>query len=362
MELMVSLTIGLIVLAGLVSVLMANRQAFTIQQGSSFNQENLRFASSRLAWSIRMADFWGGIKAEKITTTTKLTSITGSGNCTAAWIVSVGDTSKENGIRGYDGGAAFPITDCVNAANYVKGSDVIVLRYADTHGYDPTKASGPDFTSTTDGVVPNRTSIFLLSAVAQQGTIFRLDDAVPSNPLGSSSGRYVYPFQFEMYYLSPCSDPGADGLCGTADDGDAANRSPTLMRMRLSSSGALISEAVVDGVEQLQFEYASPAVGGNPAVPFQAASATNFATVTQVRVSLVMRSSARDTAVPHPVNYTVSGHCQYAIDGTGAVTYTGTAATNKCKGMDASAYGTNPQQFVRLLSSQVVLIRNRVRG
>jgi type IV pilus assembly protein PilW len=356
-ELMISLTIGLFVLAGLVSVLMANRQAFTIQQGSSFNQENLRFASSRLAWSLRMVDFWGGIKSKDITTSTNVTGMTGIGDCKPAWVMSVGPSSTENGIRGYDGAASFPIANCVSDGNYLKGSDVVVVRYADTHGYDPSKAAGNvAFDSATAGAVPNSTSVFLLSAVAQQGTIFRKGEAVPSNPLGSTSGRYVYPFQFEMYYLRPCSDPGPDNVCGTADDGDAASPVPTLMRMRMDTTGSLVSEAVVDGVEQMQFEYASPGT------PFQNAASANFPTVTQVRVSLVMRSSSRDTTVSHGGTFTPSPHCSYTISATGGVTFPGDAAANTCSTSVAASYGTKPQQFVRLTSSQVVLLRNRVRG
>jgi prepilin-type N-terminal cleavage/methylation domain-containing protein len=359
-ELMISILIGLIVLAGLVTVLMANRQAYTVQQGNNFNQENTRFAATRLAWSLRMADFWGGIKAKDITTTTSLAGVGGAGSCTGAFVVSVGDGAAfENGIKGYDGGDTFPITNCVDAANYVKRSDVVVVRYVDTHGYDPAKGGGTAaYDSTTPGVVPNRTSVFLVAAALQGGTIFRLGGAVPSNPLGSNVGRYVYPYQFEMYYLRPCADPGTDGKCGTADDGDAENPSPTLVRMRMDTSGALISEAVVDGIEQLQFEYASPAT------PFVTASAANWPTVTQVRVSFVARSTTRDTAVPHADSFPLSGHCSYAISSAGAITYPTLAsgATNICGGSPPANYGDKPQQYVRTMNTQVVVLRNRVRA
>jgi prepilin-type N-terminal cleavage/methylation domain-containing protein len=368
-ELMVSLLIGLIVIAGLVSVLMANRQAFNVQQGNNFNQENLRFGMGRVAWSLRMADFWGGVKAKDITGMSSTSGVGGtSGDCTGAWVLSVGD-GKENGIRGYDGAATFPIKNCVNTANYVKYSDVVVLRYADTRGYDPSKTTGPDFDSTDPTVVPNRTSYFLVASVAQQGSLFYTKTAVPSNPLASNTGRYVYPYQFEMYYLRPCSDPGKDGVCGTADDGDAGAPIPTLMRMRMDGTGTLISEVVSEGIEQLQFEYASPAIAqpspapAIPATPFQTAAASNFTTVTQARVSMVARAASRDTGVPHPIALTVSGHCQYAIDATGKVTYsTSLPSTNACANSDASTFGTNPQQFTRVLVQQVVVLRNRVRG
>lgn len=356
-ELMVALLIGLIVVGGLVSVLMANRQAFNVQQGNNFNQENLRFGMGRVAWSLRMADFWGGVKTDDIVGLSDASGVKGtSGDCTGAWVLSVGK-GKENGIRGYDGAATFPIAGCVDTGNYVKYSDVVVVRYADTRGYDPTKATGANFDSTDPTVVPNRTTYFLVASVAQQGNLFYTGTPVPPTPISSVTGRYVYPYQFEMYYLRPCSDPGADQVCGTADDGDAASRIPTLMRMRMSATGALMSEVVSEGIEQLQFEYASPGA------PFQPAAASNFAAVTQVRVSMVARAAARDTGVPHPASLTVSGHCQYAIDAAGKVTYgTGLPSDNACKNIASADFGSNPQQFTRVLSQQVVVLRNRVRG
>lgn len=360
-ELMIALVIGLVVTAGLVSVLSATRQAFTIQQGSNGNQENSRFANARLAWSLRMADFWGGIKPAAITTTTNTTDMNDVGDCKATWVLSVGPTGQ-NGLRGYKGGSSFPISGCVNAANYVKGSDVVVVRYADVTGYDPAKASTalPPFDSTAAGKVPNRTTIFILAAVEQTGTMFRKGDAVPSNPLGSTAGRYVYPFQFEMYYLRPCADPGPNGLCGDADDGDdKANPQPSLVRMRLDTTGNLVSETVIEGIEQMQFEYAPP--GGQ----FVAADAvTDFNTITQVRVGLVTRSQARDVSLAHPGTYNVLGHCAYTISTTGQVTFgtTSSGGANLCSSSPASAFGDNPQQYTRLSTTQVVVVRNRVRG
>lgn len=363
-ELMISLVLGLLVLAGLISVLMGSRQAYSLQQGNNYNQENIRFAATRLAWSLRMSDFWGGVKPGDIKPTTNVAGI-GNTGCTAAWILSVGDITKQNGIFGYDGGATFPVADCVPTDNYVKGSDVVVVRYADTKGYDPDKgATTPRFDSTDMNVVPNQTSIFLVAGVGQQAAFLRRDDAVPASTVTTPTGRYVYPFQLEMYYLRPCSDPGTDGLCGTADDGDAAARSPALVRLRLDANGVPVSEVVVDGIEQLNFEYASAATskGANPGRFVNAASA-NWPEITQVRVSFVARSSVRDTRIPHPTTIALSPHCAYQISATGSVTYGTTTDTSTCKtNTPVEAYGDRPEQYVRTMNTQVVLLRNRVRG
>jgi type IV pilus assembly protein PilW len=353
-EMMISIVIGLIVVAGLIGLLMANRKAYDLQQGNNFNQQSIRFATSRLGWSLRMADFWGGVKPDVITNSAGATGLGGAGDCNAAWVL-----NKDNGVFGYDGGDTFPITGCIDDANYVKGSDVIVVRYADVHGYDPTKATGTAFDST---AIPDATSVFLVSSVGQQGALFRLGDAVPSSPLGLDAGRYVYPYELDMYYLAPCSDPGIDGDCGTADDGDAAARVPTLMRAHLSTTGALVSEDVVDGVEQLQFEYMTNAKDDANANKYVAASAvSNFASVISVRVGMVARAQVRDVSLPQAGDYVVSGHCSYSVAIDGTVTFPG-AASNLCSKTPAANFGDKPQQYARTLSTQMVLLRNRVRG
>lgn len=363
-EMMVSLVLGLLIVGGIVSVTMGARQAYTMQQGNNFNQENVRFAAARLAWSLRMADFWGGVKSSAIAPTSHTTGIGGAG-CDAAWVLDVGDSSHQNGIFGYDGADKFPIEDCVKDANYVKGSDVVVVRYADTHGYDPAKGSDtPSFDSTDPNVVPNQTSIFLVAGVGQQAALLRRDDPVPASTLPKPTGRYVYPYQLEMYYLRPCADPGADGECGTDDDGDHEARSPSLVRLRLDAEGGIVSEVVVDGIEQLSFEYASPGGGDTATKPgqWQKASDAVWPSVTQVRVSFVARAAARDTRLPHAATFSLNPHCAYEIKTDGSIGHPTTTDTNLCSNAPDTAYGDKPQQYVRSLNTQVVLLRNRVRA
>ncbi|WP_036111461.1 MULTISPECIES: PilW family protein [Luteibacter] len=363
-EMMISLVLGLLIVGGIISVTMGARQAYSMQQGNNFNQENVRFAAARLAWSLRMADFWGGVKPGAISPTTNTTGIGGTG-CDAAWVLNVGDASHQNGIYGYDGGNKFPIAGCVDDANYVKGSDVVVVRYADTHGYDPAKgADTPSFDSTDPNIVPNQTSIFIVSGVGQQAALLRRDDAVPASTLPKPTGRYVYPYQLEMYYLRPCADPGSDGVCGTDDDGDRQARSPSLVRLRLNAAGGVVSEVVVDGIEQLSFEYASP-VGGAPTTKpgrWVKASDAVWPAVTQVRATFVARASARDVRLPHAGTFTLNAHCAYEIKNDGSIGHPTTTETNLCSNAPDSAYGDKPQQYFRSLNTQVVLLRNRVRG
>ncbi len=355
-ELMIAMVLGLVVVGGIIAVLIASRKSYELQQGNNFNQQTLRFGMAQMDWSLRMADFWGGVKPDSISGTPVTTGLGGAGNCNAAWVLAV-----KQGVYGYDGAASFPVSNCVDNANYVAGSDVLVVRYADTRGYDPATTA---YTATT---VPNRTRVFVVSSVGQQGYLFSQGQSVPQTPLGVNVGRYVYPYQIEMYYLSPCDSPGADGKCGTADDGDALARTPTLMRMRMDSSGALVSEPLVDGIEQLQFDYT---VGVNvsgawqPGTYLQASKldATTWPAVIAVRASVVARSQVRDVSLPQTAALAISTHCSYTVGSAGAVTFPALAVTNVCSLTPQSAFGDRPQQYTRTSATNVIQIRNRVRG
>ena len=59
LELMVSLFVGLILLAGIIQVLISNRQASRLQEALAGIQDNGRVASEYLSRAIRKADYWG---------------------------------------------------------------------------------------------------------------------------------------------------------------------------------------------------------------------------------------------------------------------------------------------------------------
>src|SRR5690348_18132220 len=118
-ELMIAMVLGALVVAGLINVLMANRQAYHLQEANNYNQQNMRFAMDRIGWSLRQASFWGGVTPAQIIGTPTVSGTKGS--CTQAWALDAKDA-----VYGYDGtsaGSGFPIANCVDAANYVGGSD-----------------------------------------------------------------------------------------------------------------------------------------------------------------------------------------------------------------------------------------------
>ena len=365
-ELMIAVLLGALVVAGLINVLIANRQAYHLQESTNFNQQNLRFAMDRIGWSLRMADFWGGIYPSAISGAPAVGGT--SGSCNAAFALDVNDA-----VYGYDGndakaGASFPIAGCVSNANYVSGSDVLVVRYADADALPVTGGFGGTPAATNSG------QIYLQSRSGVKGILFAGDgtSARPAALPNSQAGTYTYPYAIEMYYLRPCSDPGAGGTCSASSDG--GNPIPTLMRMRLDSTGTLINEPVVEGIEQLQFEYGlrNPADATKNPVPiiYKSANdmlATDWPNVVAVRIGYVVRAQTRDTAVPHSLEthsttaasadfpQRLSDNCEYSITTAGVVTVT------NCVNYAAGSTGFKPQQYVRSEMTAVVQVRNTIR-
>ena len=365
-ELMIALLLGALVVAGLINVLMANRQAYHLQEANNFNQQNMRFAMDRIGWSLRMADFWGGASSAAITGTP---TVTGKGDCTAAWVLAVasGAVPGAGGVFGYDGNSGgftnFPLSGCIGSdtANYVSGSDILVVRYADA---DAVPTSGG-----TSGILPGK--VYLQARTGVRGELFA--DTVPADLPNSDQGVSTYPYALEMYYLRPCSDPGTGGVCSASSDG--GNPIPTLMRVRLQDDGTLINEPVVEGVEQLQFEYGVHAAGSTDPTPTEYVSADEvtadgrtWADVTSVRVGYVLRSQTRDTALPHDFDSgdstnpgaatyptRLSSNCEYGF------TTAGTAQNWACDNYTTGQLGSTPQQFTRAEMTSVVQVRNRLR-
>jgi type IV pilus assembly protein PilW len=354
-ELMVSVLLGLIVVAGLIQVLISNRNAYQIQQGNNFLQQNLRFASDRLGWSIRMADFWGGVRAQDVQGV--LGNGSGASGCNAAWMLAGKPGAAGGGLFGYDGKATFPLSSCVPNGDYVAGSDVLVVRYADTDACDVADSATAVSTNTCQP-----SSHYLVTNVGQQATLFAGGGSIPA--LTGSTRRYVYSYRVEMYYLQPCSNRG-DGCSAASDDG---NPQPTLMRMRLAADGTMAREPLIDGIEQLQFEYGVPNVDPNDAASAKqvaqyknaaAMSATDWQQVLAVRINMIARSRERDMALSHADTFTLTGSCAYKIGDDGQFTLTSTSSD--CDGFALS--GVNrPDQYIRSLQQQVVQVRNRVRG
>lgn len=283
-EVMVSIVIALILLAGIVQLFISNKQGYRLQEGFSQMNESARFAYAQMQYHLRMSDHWGGVSPDNIDTS--LAPAIAS-DCSA------GFATDNIGLRGYEGGNNVPaeLNSCIAAGDYVADSDIIVMRYGGT----PPR---PIITNDLDG-----DRLYLRVSAGRRGQIFKgdstgslssdLDD--PSPGLIEPYNIQNYPYEFVAYFVRPCSQQSA-GTAGVCDDAD--DDLPTLVRLRLDDT-ALVQEDVAQGVEQMQILYGLDTNNNLNADTYIAAEDMNnndWPAVVSVRLDMLIRSPERDMA------------------------------------------------------------------
>ncbi|MEM9101484.1 MAG: PilW family protein [Pseudomonadota bacterium] len=94
-ELMIALTLGLVLVAGFIQILLANRQTSQVQEAVARVQESGRVVMEYLAREIRAADYWGC--AKDITNFTNHIDTTSAG-----YVATLNDYTNFQGISGTD--------------------------------------------------------------------------------------------------------------------------------------------------------------------------------------------------------------------------------------------------------------------
>jgi type IV pilus assembly protein PilW len=123
---MIAITLGLIVLAGVIGVLLANRESYRTSEALSRMQENARFTFEVLGRSIRAA---GGNPCGA----TKVANVLNNRNSNQStdWWANCGNNWVNNAVRGYEANdAQFPQQVGSDVTQRVAGTDALILMSA----------------------------------------------------------------------------------------------------------------------------------------------------------------------------------------------------------------------------------------
>ena len=278
-ELLIAMALSLVLMLGILQLFSSNQKSFALMRDMGELQENGRIAISLIAESVRTADHWGGLDARQVDIGVMALSAS-PGNCTAAWVL-----NRLEGVRGYDGEmtvgdiADLPV-DCISKNDYVEKSDLLMLRYAD----------GRKLASDAEVALSRRKKHYFvrlttgLSAYVFKG--LNSDEAIAEIP--SIAGTYNMAYRAELYFLRPCNIK-VRSKCQAG--------LPTLMRLTLSGD-KFIQQALVEGVEQLQFDYGVDTNGDKKVDVYQRANVVvDWTSVMSVRINLISRSLDIDTAI-----------------------------------------------------------------
>jgi type IV pilus assembly protein PilW len=287
-ELMISNTIGLLLLAGITTLLVQQSNTRSELEKSSRQIENGRYAMQILHDDIRHAGFYGQFANLAESPYNTLPS-TLPDPCATAFANP--EPSMTLPIQGYDAPATVPapLSACLTNANHVAGTDILVIRRADTTETPiASRAAGQVYLQTT-------AVAYVLGAATGSET-----QAAPGvftlKMKDGTTAATLRKYHVHIYFVSPCSQPTGGGTTCTGSTDDNGRPIPTLKRLELTVVGGATAFSVaplVEGIDNLQLDYGIDTTGdGSPDSYVTApASTADWANVMTVRVNLLARNN-----------------------------------------------------------------------
>lgn len=291
-ELMVALAIGLLLLVGLVAMFATSNRTY-VELGRAAQQiENGRFAVQLLTDDLALAGHYGrfssplavpGVLPDPCEKTS----------------VSALRAAAAFALQGYDAPASSPLA-CIPAANHVAGTDILVVRRADSRTAAGNSATIPGGSLVAAEVYlqanadPNNSANPLIAvAGATPQSVFTLKNKDDTN------FAPVRKYHVHIYFVAPCSIPAGGGSVCTGANDDGGAPIPTLKRLELrvdSSGTALDMYAVplVEGIENFQIDYGIDTSGdGVPDGVYvtQPAAIADWANVVALRLNVLARNT-----------------------------------------------------------------------
>lgn len=281
-EMMVSITIGLLIVAALIGVLASNSRSSKTNERTSELQSNGRYALDHLKRELRHAGYRGytPVAPESAAwTTPAITNECGSaGNFAKNFRQRVWGGNDNNGDSSDNPFAANCISGVSAPKTYRQGDMLVIRRAAGT----PTLTANAE--ANTIYVRSSYSSINMLQGSALPTAI------VP--------GTDNFALQVYVYYI------------GSDDNNPTV---PALRRVALVGN-AMVDEMVVSGIEQMQFEYGVTNTDGttqyftanNISGSHSATGATDWDKVSSVRIWLLARNSMPENGYSNTNTYILS--------------------------------------------------------
>ncbi|MFL0810774.1 MAG: PilW family protein [Agarilytica sp.] len=276
-ELMVSVALGIILVAGVIEVYSGSRQTYRTQEALARLQENARLAIEILSRDLRMS---GNVGCENITNVAPAQTVGLTGmpydNSFATW----GGQRVGNLNTGALSNDA--IRTAIDADNIAEDSDILIVQSAGrcsmplsadmlaADGVITTAANTCSFSDGDYALVSNCSSAGLFRINTVAGGVITPSASV-GDLYGTSDGAEVLSFSSNTYFV------------------DDDNGIPSLFVLDNTQAGAAF--ALIEGVESIQVEYGRDDDDDDiPNRYVDADQAGDFTAVTSVRITLLMRT------------------------------------------------------------------------
>jgi type IV pilus assembly protein PilW len=194
-------------------------------------------------------------------------------------------------VQGYSNvtAPAAPLSGCLAAADVVSGTDVLVVRRADS-----LETASGSLVAAQLYLQANADTTNALNPIIATGTLANFPLLLKDN----ATRAPIRKMHVHIYHVAPCSVPAGGGSVCTGATDDNGRPIPTLKRkeLTLDSGGTLtwVSTPIAEGVEDLQIDYGVDTDGdGVPdgAFTMAPATATDWFNVVALNVHLLVRNT-----------------------------------------------------------------------
>lgn len=286
-ELMISITLGLIILSALSTLFLNQSRARAELDKSNRMIDNGRYALEILSDNLKLAGFYDNYMPSGAPTATpdpcNLATITNSATNL--------DVLRHH-VQGYNAAAqasqiaSLPVscgfTYVAGSATTLKaGSDILVLRRAST----TTVAAAAAVAATTYLQVSHCASdpvSYQIVPGTADFTTFRNKDC--------ATAASLRPFIVQVYFVSPDNNVG-DGI-------------PTLKRRELDATGAFVTTPLVEGIEYMQIDYGLDTNADGAADNYTATpAAADWPNIVSVKINIIARNTETTTGYTDTRSY-----------------------------------------------------------
>lgn len=301
-ELMISITLGMLILSALTTLFVNQSKARTELDKSNRMIDNGRYALEVLSDNLKLAGFYGALDPSSIAIPAALPnpcSITMSEIAAALPLNIQGYNAANANVAAATPPACLPAT-------LKPGSDILVIRRVDT--------SAPVAHAAASAVAS--TTPYLQAKLCPYDTLAYMIDKAPANltlhqrncPYGITAVTGPYAdlrrMMVEIYFIDSNNQAG-DGI-------------PTLKRMELSTTGTMTAGTavpLVEGIEYMQIDYGLDADSDGSADNYIAEPAlADWPNIMSAKLNIIARNIE-----------TTAGHADtktYSLGGSPAITYT----------------------------------------
>jgi type IV pilus assembly protein PilW len=263
MELMIALTIGLMLLSGLAAIFASSSDANRELQKTAAQIENGRFAIETISQDLRLAGFYGHLfdLGSIATPATVPPDPCESSNAAELlkdlWFPVQAYPGTIGANPASDVRPNLSATSCgtlLTNANLKAGSDVLVIRRADTNVLAATDVATSNVyylqaaSSGAEVQVGGGVAISDKKADGVTDSTLKLSNGVTPAPAAPIRKLHV-----SVYFVAPCSvGTGSSGECTGAAGEDTI---PTLKRLELSGVGTMSIVPLVEGIDYLKLDF-----------------------------------------------------------------------------------------------------------